>query len=40
MRSLRTTDMARDYCHKVIDHARAYAEAAVHTNGLENSGRC
>jgi transposase-like protein len=24
------------YVHKVIDHAEAYAEGAVHTNGLEN----
>lgn len=25
-----------DYTHKVIDHAEAYAEGEVHTNGLEN----
>jgi transposase-like protein len=25
-----------EYTHKVIDHAEAYAEGAVHTNGLEN----
>ncbi len=25
-----------DYVHKVIDHAEAYAEGEVHTNGLEN----
>jgi hypothetical protein len=27
---------ARGYIHKVIDHAEAYAEGEVHTNGLEN----
>lgn len=26
----------RDYIHKVIDHAEAYAEGSVHTNGLES----
>jgi transposase-like protein len=25
-----------DYIHKVIDHAEAYAQGTVHTNGLEN----
>jgi transposase-like protein len=25
-----------EYAHKVIDHAEAYAEGKVHTNGLEN----
>ena len=28
--------LAADYTHKVIDHAEAYAEGKVHTNGLEN----
>jgi transposase-like protein len=27
---------ARGYIHKVIDHAEAYVDGAVHTNGLEN----
>ncbi len=26
----------REYIHKVIDHAEAYAQGTVHTNGLEN----
>ncbi len=26
----------RGYIHSVIDHAEAYADGAVHTNGLEN----
>jgi transposase-like protein len=26
----------RGYVHQVIDHAEAYADGAVHTNGLEN----
>jgi transposase-like protein len=26
----------RDYIHNVIDHAEAYAQGTVHTNGLEN----
>ncbi len=25
-----------DYVHKVIDHAEAYVDGNVHTNGLEN----
>ena len=25
-----------DYTHNVIDHAEAYVDGAVHTNGLEN----
>src|SRR4029079_14390225 len=25
-----------DYVHNVIDHAEAYVDGAVHTNGLEN----
>jgi transposase-like protein len=28
--------LGREYIHQVIDHARAYAEENVHTNGLEN----
>lgn len=28
--------LSRDYAHKVIDHAEAYVEGKVHTNGLEN----
>jgi transposase-like protein len=27
---------ARGYFHKVVDHAEAYVDGAVHTNGLEN----
>lgn len=27
---------ARGYMHQVIDHAEAYVDGAVHTNGLEN----
>jgi transposase-like protein len=26
----------KGYVHNVIDHAEAYADGAVHTNGLEN----
>lgn len=29
-------DLSRNYTHKVIDHAEAYVEGKVHTNGLEN----
>jgi transposase-like protein len=29
-------DLAEDYAHKVIDHAVAYVDGNVHTNGLEN----
>jgi transposase-like protein len=29
-------DLESDYAHKVIDHAVAYVDGAVHTNGLEN----
>ena len=25
-----------DYTHKVIDHAEAYVQGNVHTNGIEN----
>jgi hypothetical protein len=25
-----------DYTHNVIDHAEAYVDGTVHTNGLEN----
>lgn len=30
------TDLARDYCHGVIDHAESYVEGRIHTNGMEN----
>jgi transposase-like protein len=30
------TGLARDYAHRVIDHARKYVDGQVHTNGLEN----
>jgi transposase-like protein len=29
-------DLEKDYAHKVIDHAVAYVDGAVHTNGMEN----
>jgi hypothetical protein len=28
--------LSSDYVHNVIDHAEAYVDGAVHTNGLEN----
>ncbi len=28
--------LAKDYIHNVIDHAEAYVDGTVHTNGLEN----
>ena len=28
--------LSRDYAHNVIDHAEAYVDGTVHTNGLEN----
>jgi transposase-like protein len=28
--------MAKDYAHQVIDHAVAYVDGRIHTNGLEN----
>jgi transposase-like protein len=28
--------LGRDYVHKVIDHAEAYVDGTVHTNGVEN----
>jgi hypothetical protein len=28
--------LATDYAHKVVDHAVAYVDGRVHTNGLEN----
>src|SRR5215467_1832560 len=36
--ALRSYDRMRErgYVHQVIDHAEAYADGAVHTNGLEN----
>ena len=37
MRSAPTTGwLQRDYIHNVIDHAEAYVDGQVHTNGLEN----
>ena len=30
------TGLTADYVHKVIDHAEAYVDGAVHTNGCEN----
>jgi transposase-like protein len=30
----------RGYVHNVIDHAEAYVDGAVHTNGLENFWSC
>lgn len=30
------TGLVADYAHKVIDHAEAYVDGAVHTNGCEN----
>lgn len=29
-------DLSRDYVHQVINHAEAYVEGQVHTNGIEN----
>ncbi|MFH1066450.1 MAG: IS1595 family transposase [bacterium] len=29
-------DLNKDYNHQVIDHAEAYVNGAIHTNGLEN----
>jgi transposase-like protein len=29
-------DLEEDYAHKVIDHAVAYVDGVVHTNGMEN----
>lgn len=35
--ALRSYDgLANEYAHKVIDHAVAYVDGQVHTNGLEN----
>jgi transposase-like protein len=35
--ALRSYDgLSDDYAHGVIDHAEAYVDGAVHTNGLEN----
>src|ERR1700736_1194735 len=33
---LKSYDGLGDFEHKVIDHAVAYVDGAVHTNGLEN----
>jgi len=30
------TGLSRDYSHETIDHAEAYVEGRVHTNGMEN----
>lgn len=30
------TPLAVDYSHKIIDHAKAYVNGSIHTNGLEN----
>jgi transposase-like protein len=30
------TGLTADYAHKVIDHAEAYVDGVVHTNGMEN----
>jgi hypothetical protein len=30
------TGLTADYAHKVIDHAEAYVDGEVHTNGCEN----
>jgi len=34
--ALRSYDGLDEYTHKVIDHAEAYVDGAVHTNRLEN----
>ena len=35
--ALRSYDvLSEDYAHQVIDHAEAYVDGQVHTNGLEN----
>ena len=34
--ALRSYDGLADYTHKVVDHATAYVDGRVHTNGLEN----
>jgi transposase-like protein len=33
---LRSYDGLDEYTHKVIDHAEAYVDGTIHTNGLEN----
>src|SRR5439155_17324832 len=30
------TGLTADYAHRVIDHAEAYVDGAIHTNGCEN----
>jgi hypothetical protein len=32
--------LSQQYIHNVIDHAEAYVDGAVHTNGLENYWSC
>ena len=32
--------LAGDYAHQVVNHAVQYVDGRVHTNGLENFGRC
>jgi transposase-like protein len=34
--ALKSYDGLDEYAHKVIDHAEAYVDGTVHTNGLEN----
>jgi transposase-like protein len=36
MRSSPNEGLDQWFIHKVIDHAEAYAEGTVHTNGMEN----
>jgi hypothetical protein len=33
---VRFTGLAQDYVHSVINHAEAYVDGEVHTNGMEN----
>ena len=40
MRWRPTTACDDDYIHDVIDHAEAYVDGQVHTNGWRTSGRC
>ena len=30
------TGLERDFAHQVIDHAEAYVDGRIHTNGIEN----
>ena len=36
MRCFPITGLAGEYAHEVVDHAVAYVDGKVHTNGLEN----